>query len=305
MRIVSLIASSTEIVCALGLGDKLVGRSHECDYPSSVLELPVCTSPKFNVDGTSYMIDERVRAILQESLSVYRVDANLLSSLNPSHIITQSQCEVCAVSFRDVEEAAQSLLGSKPEIISLEPNSLADIYNDINRIGNGLGVVAEAKNLITRIKSGMNEIAEKCRDLKSRPRVVLIEWIDPLMAGGNWMPELLELAGANNLFGEPGKHSPLMSWKSLVEVDPDFMIVAPCGFNIASTLAEMPSLEELKDWQKLSCVRNKRVFVADGNQYFNRPGPRILESLQIMAEILHPEHFSFGLEGKGWQRYLA
>lgn len=303
MRIVSLIASSTEIVCALGLEDKLVGRSHECDYPPSVMELPVCTYPKFNTDGTSYMIDERVRAILQESLSVYRVDVDQLNELAPTHIITQSQCEVCAVSLKDVEEAAVQMLKSKPEIISLEPNCLEDIYEDIKHIGIALGALQKAEELVKHIKDGVEEISVHAGKLKSSPRVALIEWIDPLMAGGNWMPELVTLAGGTNLFGEAEVHSEVMSWKDITDADPDVLIVAPCGFDIAKTIEDMPLLKEKQGWLKLQAVKNKQVYLVDGNQFFNRPGPRVLESLQIMAEILHPDEFKFGHEGKAWQRF--
>lgn len=300
MRIVSLIASATEIVHALGLGDKMVARSHECDYPESVKELPVCTSPKFNTDGTSYQIDDRVRAVLQESLSVYRVYSDVLAKLEPSHIITQSQCEVCAVSLKDIEEAACDLMPSQPQIISLEPNCLDDIYHDIDGVGTALGARQKAAELVTRIKLGIKEIADSAAELDKHPTVALIEWIDPLMAGGNWMPELVELAGGKNLFGEAGKHAAVMSWKEVAEANPDIIIVAPCGFDIKKTREDMPLLKEKQGWSTLKAVRNKRVYIVDGNQYFNRPGPRVLESLQIMAEIIHPEKFSFGFESKAW-----
>lgn len=303
MRIVSLIASSTEIVCALGLRDKLVGRSHECDYPESVRELPVCTTPRFKTDGRSYMIDDRVRAIVQESLSVYRIDAEVLEDLKPTHIITQSQCEVCAVSLKDVQDAAVEMFSSKPQIVSLEPNQLKDIYSDIKKIGTACGVKVEADALIEKLKNGIEDISAKSKKLKKKPRVALIEWVDPLMASGNWMPELVKLAGAVDIFGKTGKHSEVMSWKEVADADPDVLILAPCGFAIPQTLEEMPLLMEKKDWAKLKCVANKQVYIADGNQYFNRPGPRVLESLQILAEILHPEQFNFGLENKGWQRF--
>lgn len=303
MRIVSLIASATEIVHALGLGDKVVGRSHECDYPDSVKNLPVCTSPKFNTDGASYQIDDRVRAILQESLSVYRVDSDILAKLQPSHIITQSQCEVCAVSLKDIEESACELMPSQPEVISLEPNSLDDIYHDIDRVGTALGARSKAEELKAHIKNGIKEIADKCAEQEKHPTVALIEWIDPLMAGGNWMPELVELAGGKNLFGEAGEHSKVMSWKEVPEANPDVIIVAPCGFDLKKTLEDMPLLKEKQGWNNLKAVRNKRVYIVDGNQYFNRPGPRVLESLQIMAEILHPDKFNFGFENKAWLSY--
>lgn len=301
MRIVSLIASSTEIVCALGLKESLVGRSHECDYPEEVLSLPVCTTPKFNVDGNSYVIDEQVRAVLQESLSVYRVDADLLNKLSPTHIITQSQCEVCAVSLKDLEEAALAMIESKPQVISLEPNSLAQIYEDFKRVGTACGAEEQSEELLKRVQRGLEEIAVRAKTLKQK-KVALIEWIDPLMAAGNWMPELLEAAGASDLFGKAGEHSAVMTFKELIDKDPELIIVAPCGFNMSKTLEEMHFLTERPGWANLQAVKNSQVYIADGNQYFNRPGPRILESAQILAEIIHPDKFNFGHENKAWKK---
>lgn len=304
-RIISLIASATEIVWALGFGPDQVGRSHECDYPAEVAALPVCTSPKFNVYGTSYEIDQRVKAVLQEALSVYRVDSEILDSLRPTHIITQSQCEVCAVSLKDVEEAVCHLVASNPVIVSLEPNSLADVWTDILRVGASLDAMDQAEQLVESLKKRMDDISQKAGSIDSRPTVACIEWIDPLMAAGNWMPELVEMAGGINLFGEAGKHSPWMSWEEIVERDPDIIVTTPCGFDIPRTLEDTSVLTGKQEWQVLRAVREGRVFVADGNQYFNRPGPRLAESLEILAEIFHPDKFSFGHEGSGWIRFDA
>jgi iron complex transport system substrate-binding protein len=303
LRIVSLIASATEIVCALGFEDRLVGRSHECDYPPSVKELPVCTSTKFNTEGASYEIDERVKAIVQEGLSVYRVSADLLEQLKPSHIITQTQCEVCAVSLKDVEQAVCQITSSHPVIVSLKPDSLADVWEDIRRVGDALGNSRSAQELIGRLQNGMDEIAQKSRLAGVRPRVACIEWVDPLMATGNWMPELIEMAGGINLFGEAGKHSPWMTWEDLVAKDPDIIVITPCGFDIERTLKDMPMLTCKAEWRELKAVRAGKVFVADGNQYFNRPGPRLLESLQILAELFYPDIFQFGHKSSGWIRF--
>jgi iron complex transport system substrate-binding protein len=308
-RIISLIASSTEIVHALGLGHLMVGRSHECDYPQSIMHLPVCTSPKFQVDGSSYEIDQRVKAILQESLSVYKVDAAIVDSLAPTHLITQAQCEVCAVSLKDVEEAVCQLVQSKPQIVSLEPNSLADFFDDIDRIANALDVPQRAEQLKKELKARIEAIKKTAADYLAgggkQATVAVIEWIEPLMAAGNWMPELVEIAGGINLFGEAGKHSPWMTVEELVERDPDIVIVTPCGFDNKRTLTEMHLLEKIPGYQNLKAVKNKRVYVADGNQYFNRPGPRLVESLEIMAEILYPAIFNFGHEHAAWINYTV
>mgnify|MGYP000258191613 CR=1 FL=1 len=301
-KIVSLIASATEIVCALGFQDQLVGRSHECDFPVAVKDLPVCTSPKFAVEGLSYEIDQRVKAILQESLSVYRVDALLLEQLQPTHIITQSQCEVCAVSLKDVEAAVCQFTSSRPVVVSLEPNSLADVWTDIRRVGKALGTIEQAEQVISELQRRINSIAVTAQTIKTQPTVAYIEWIEPLMAGGNWMPELVELAGGKNLFGEAGKHSPWMTWEELVTADPDVIFISPCGFDIPRTIEETHLLTRKLEWNDLRAVRQGRVFVADGNQYFNRPGPRLVESLEILAETIHPAQFDFGHENRGWIR---
>jgi iron complex transport system substrate-binding protein len=303
-RIISLIASATEIVCALGLEDQLVGRSHECDYPRSVKLLPQLTSPKFKVEGTSAEIDRRVKSVLQDALSVYHVDPRMLEDLKPTHIITQSQCEVCAVSLKDVERAVCELTSSNPVIVSLEPNALDDVWADILRVGEALGASGRAGELVDELRGRMDDIVQRTHWVPTNPTLAYIEWIDPLMAGGNWMPELVEMAGGVNLFGESGKHSPWMTWDELVAKDPDIIFVSPCGFDIARTLEEMSLLSGKPQWQNLKAVRGSRVFVADGNQYFNRPGPRLVESLEILAEVIHPNLFHFGHEGSGWVRYL-
>jgi iron complex transport system substrate-binding protein len=299
-RIVSLIASSTEIVCALGFESQLVGRSHECDYPPSVKRLPVCTRPKFSTDGTSGEIDQRVKATLQKALSVYWVDTNLLRQLRPSQIITQAQCEVCAVSLRDVELAVCDLTDSEPVIVSLQPNGLADVWGDIQRVAEASGIPERGRQLVQKLKKQMEHIAEKAREIHHQPRVACIEWIDPLMAAGNWMPELVEMAGGINVFGEAGKHSPWIVWEDLLNTDPDVIIILPCGFDIQRTRQELSILTQKPGWSGLKAVRERHIFVMDGNQYFNRPGPRLADSLEILAEVLHPGVFKFGHEGKGW-----
>jgi iron complex transport system substrate-binding protein len=305
LRIISLIASATEIVCALGFESQMVGRSHECDFPASVKGLPVCTSPKFEVEGLSYEIDQRVKAILQEALSVYRVDADLLERLRPTHIVTQSQCEVCAVSLKDVEQAVCQFTGLQPVVVSLEPNALADVWSDIRRMAAALNAPERGEELVAGLRLRMDEIAAKAQTASSRPTVACVEWIEPLMAAGNWMPELVEMAGGVNLFGETGKHSPWMSWEELVAADPDVIFISPCGFDIGRTMEETHLLTGKREWRELKAAKENRVFVADGNQYFNRPGPRLVESLEILAELLHPELFHFGHEGKGWLRLAS
>ncbi len=302
-RIVSLISSATEIVCALGYQEHLVGRSHECDYPPGVTRLPVCTAPKVNPDERSREIDRAVKTILADALSVYRVHVDQLKQLRPDVVITQTQCEVCAVSLRDVEQALCGWVGSRPRVVSLEPNRLADVWEDIVRVAEALGDARIGKRLVERLRARMGAVAAQACASEPRPTVACIEWIDPLMAAGNWMPELVEMAGGKNLFGEAGKHSPWMTWEELREKDPDVIVVQPCGFDIPRSRQEMPALAGKPGWAGLRAVRNGRVYLADGNQYFNRPGPRLVESLEILAEIFHPNRIRLGYQGSGWQTY--
>jgi iron complex transport system substrate-binding protein len=295
MRIVSLLASATEIVCALGLEDQLAGRSHECDYPESIKCLPVCTAPKFAVTGSSAEIDRRVKETLQSDTSVYEVDAALLDELRPDVIVTQAQCEVCAVSLRDVE-AAVARMRTRPRVVSLNPNSLAEVWADVRAVAAGCGVPARGETLVADLQARMRAVAGRASGLP-RPTVACIEWIDPLMAAGNWVPELVELAGGINLVGEAGKHSPWMTWDDLVGRDPDVIVVMPCGFDLERTRAELPALTARPGWSELKAVRAGRVWAADGNAYFNRPGPRLAEALEMLAEAFHPATFAFGHTG--------
>ena len=307
MRIISLIASSTETICALELEEFLVGRSHECDYPPAVRHLPVCTQPRFDVSGSSREIDERVKAVQRESLvadalGVYEVFPNRLRELQPTHIVTQAQCEVCAVSLRDVERAVAEVTECRATIISVQPNSMADFWADICRLASALGRTEDGVRLVANLQARVQEIEMRARSLREKPRVACIEWADPLMAAGNWMPELVQMAGGENLFGEPGKHSPRMKFEELAQADPDVLFISPCGYDMARTRQDVPLLEAQSGWSELRAVRDGNVYIADGNQYFNRPGPRLVESLEILAEILHPGTFQLGHEGTGWEK---
>ena len=299
-RIISLLASATEIVAALGLTERLVAISHNCDYPTEILELPVCTAPKINTTGSSCDIDLRVKELVEQGLSVFRVDSDKLRALSPDLIITQSQCEVCAVSERDLEDAVANWTNGRPEIVSLRPDCLLDVWRDISNVALAAGVEKTGANLITALKKKMQLVVDRATGLRNRPRVACIEWIEPLMAAGNWIPEMVDMAGGVNLFGIVGEHSPWMRWDELAAADPDIILVLPCGFDIAQSRAEMWVLAAMPGWAKLRAVREGRVFLTDGNQYFNRPGPRLVESLEILAEILHPAHFSFGHRDIGW-----
>lgn len=301
-RIVSLLASATEIVCALGHRDALVARSHECDFPEDVARLPSVTETKIAHHRPSAAIDREVRTIVEQGLSVYRVDAERLRALKPDVIVTQTQCEVCAVSFKDLEGALADWTGTAPHVVPLAPYALADVWQDIVRVADALSVPERGRRLVAGFEARIAAIAAKARSLRARPCVACVEWIDPLMAAGNWVPELVELAGGCNLFGAPGAHSPWLEWDALRASDPDVILVLPCGFGIPRIRAEMPALTCLPGWSSLSAVRKGHIYLLDGNRYFNRSGPRLVESLEILAEILHPQAFRFGHESNGWER---
>jgi iron complex transport system substrate-binding protein len=300
-RIVSLIASATEIVCALGARKRLVGRSHECDFPPDVLALPALTAPKFKVEGTSAEIDARVREIVRDGLSVYRVDGEALKALAPDVIVTQDHCEVCAVSLADVEAATCSWTGQQVEIVSLRPDCMADVYADIARVARALGLAEAGGRLVGEMQARLAAVRKHVGG-RERPRVAFIEWVEPLMAGGNWMPELIEIAGGHNLFGQAGKHSDWMQWPELAAADPEAIVVAPCGYGLERCLQELPVLRARPGWADLSAVRNSRVTFADGNAYFNRPGPRLADSAEMLAEMLHPDIAAPRHEGAAWVR---
>jgi len=302
-RIVSLIASATEIVHVLGLGPEQVGRSHECDFPDEVRALPICTTPSFEIDGSSAEIDRRVKERVANALSVYEVFQDTLERLQPTHIVTQTQCRVCAVSLEDVERALTGSISSRPKLVALEPNALDDIWSDIYRVASACGVTSRGEEVVTSLREQVRGISMRAQGSARRPRVACIEWHEPLMAAGNWVPELVKLAAGENLFGQAGLHSPWMSWDDLVAADPDVIISMPCGFDLERTRRELYWLTERPEWSNLRAVGAGQVYVADGNQYLNRPGPRIVASLEILAEILHPELFDPSLEGRAWQKW--
>lgn len=301
-RVVSLIASATEIVHGLGAGETQVARSHECDWPPAVLDLPALTWPKFKVEGSSGEIDKAVRALVEKGLAVYEVDADALQKLAPDVIVTQDQCEVCAVSLSDVEQAVCTWIGSAPRIVSLKPHTMTDVYADIGRVAEALGRTADGEALVRRMRERIEAISAIVAG-RPTPRLAFIEWVEPPMSGGHWMPELIAAAGGVNLFGETGAPSPWIKWEEVAAADPDVILVAPCGYDIATTERDVRPLARDEVWQNLRAVREGRVFLADGNAYFNRPGPRLVESAEILAEILHPEACDFGHRGKGYVPY--
>ncbi len=301
LRIISLLPSATEIVACLGLTEALVGRSHECDYPPEVQHLPICTEARLNTDNKSGQIDADVQTLLQGALSIYGIKTDVIEQLQPTHIVTQDQCDVCAVSLTEVEKAAAQLIHSQPQIISLQPNLLSEVWADIKRVARAVGV--ESRPVLEAKQTRIEAIAQKTKVLPEDglPTVVALEWTDPLMAAGNWIPELIEIAGGKSLLSVRGQHSPYLSWEDLREADPDAIIIMPCGFDLKRTYRESQILTQHPNWSNFKAVKNCQVCITDGNAYFNRPGPRLVDSLEILAEILHPELFDFSYRGKSWK----
>ncbi|WP_437185482.1 cobalamin-binding protein [Planctomicrobium sp. SH668] len=306
-RIVSLIPSGTEIVHAIGLGDHVVGRSHECDFPASVRSLPVCSEPRIDVNASSHEIDRQVKASLSEALSIYRVSGETLNHLQPTHIITQSQCEVCAVSLQDVETAVCAIIGSKPTILSLQPMQMSDLWNDIVHVAGALGVEERGADLVERLQQRLKRVQEKATVSHPPLQVVCLEWLEPLMSAGNWVPELVEIAGGKAMLCKSGEHSPYFEWETLQRADPEVIVLMPCGFDIPRTLSEIDVLTSRPEWKSLAAVRSGRIFVVDGNQYFNRPGPRLVESAEILSEIFEAATGAdgeFPHQGTGWIKLM-
>ena len=302
-KIISLLPAATEIVCALGLQDSLVGRSHECDYPEGVQLLPICSEANFEDGMTSQQIDDKVKEILTDALSVYTVKREVIKALSPDVVITQAQCEVCAVSLQEVEQALDDYLDKQASIISLQPNSLADIFNDIKQVADALEVSAAGADLLERLNERVDIIKHKLKFLENKPTVACIEWLQPLMISGNWVPELVEIVGGVPILVSAGRHSPYVEWDEIRLADPDIIVLMPCGFSMDRTLREVNLMLELPGFTELKAVKNNRLYITDGNQYFNRPGPRIVDSIEILAEIINPKQFIFGYEGDGWMKF--
>lgn len=296
MRVASLLPSCTEIACALGARDALVGRSHECDFPPGVESLPVLTAARVDASAPSAELDRDVKALVARGLSIYEVDAERLCALQPDVVLTQTQCEVCAVTPRDLESALAEWTGRKPRIVSLEPRALDDVWADVERVGAGLDRVDRGRALGFELRERVERLAALATG--PRARVACLEWLEPLMAAGSWIPELVALAGADDVLGRAAEPAPWIEWDALRDADPDALLLMPCGFDLQRTLDELAALERRSELDGLRAVREGRVYALDGNQYFNRPGPRLVESLEILLEILAGR--DFGHRGTGW-----
>ena len=287
MKIVSLLPSATEIVCQLGLGDQLVGVTHECDYPPFVQQLPKVTKTLIPHQATSREIDALVRERSQTQAALYSLDLPVLQRLQPDLLVTQALCDVCAVAEAEVNDAACSLPG-QPRVVNLEPMRLSEVLDGIQLVADAAGIPEKAIEVIAGLQQRVDRIIEGNRTLTHRPRVILLEWIDPPFTAGHWSPELVRMAGGVEGLGREGERSRTMAWDEILQFDPEFLIVACCGFNVERTLLDIPILTQYPGYHDLSCVRQNQVFVIDGNAYFSRPGPRLVDSLELLAHTLHP-----------------
>lgn len=298
MRLVSLLASATEMLAELGMLASLVGRSHECDYPPAVTALPVVSRVTINTAASSADIDAQIKhlagcALPSEeaawrALSIYALDLPLLQRLQPDVIFTQTQCEVCAVSEREVARVVAHLTGCQPQMVSLTPHRLADVWEDVLRVGQAVGRASQARLLVDQYQQRLSHLRTRCDRLAGscKPRVAILEWLDPLMGAGNWTPELVAYAGGEALFGESGQRTPWLRWETLQAADPDVIVLAPCGFDLARTLQEMPVFQQHPVWATLRAVRTGHVYALDGNAYLNRSGPRLVETAELLAQAL-------------------
>ena len=286
MRIVSLLPSSTETLFAIGAGPQVVGVTHECDFPIACAELPRLTSSALPASGTPGEIDRHVRASVHAGSSLYHLDADLLERLQPDLIVTQELCEVCAVSYAIVDRAARRLTPDS-RLISLEPSSLEDVFANIAFLGELTGCVAGATAVLGDLRERVALLAARADTRTARPRTLVLEWTDPPMSGGHWTPGLVELAGGVPVLGNPGANSVTLEWQQIAAADPDAIVIAPCGFNLEATQAAVEALEALPLWTSLRAYREDRVFLMDGNAYLNRPGPRLVETAEIIAAMIH------------------
>jgi iron complex transport system substrate-binding protein len=293
-RVASLLPSATEMVCAVGARDTLVGVSHECDFPAGVSVLPVLTSSKVFTGAPSAEVDRNVRELLKDALAVYDIDTAELERCAPDVIVTQDLCDVCAVSFADVEAAVKSTLTPDVRIVNLHPKVLADVWSDIRAVGSALGRDAQAAAFLDAADARIAKVADRAKAISDTPNVLTIEWLEPVMVGGTWMPELVTLAGGHALVTTPGEHAPTLSALELCALDPapDVVVIKPCGFKLEQTRKELDTIDALLANVTWPAATSGRVYVADGNAFFNRPGPRLVESLEIMAACVHPTEFA-------------
>ena len=301
-RIVSFLPSATEMACALGLGDQLVGITHECDYPSEVKGKPVVVRNVLPIEQMSQPeIDAAVAQRMRDGLSLYQVDEKLLQELAPDIIMTQDLCQVCAPSGNEVTEAL-NLLPKKPQILWLTPKSLEEIFANLRELGGATGRLKEAEKLIAAGRVRFDKLASATRHLSHRPRVFCMEWLDPVYCSGHWMPEMVEIAGGVDALSRKGADSVRIPWDDVLAWAPEVLIITPCGFNLEKVIEQSQQLIDYSGWSELPAVREGRVYAVDANSYFARPGPRVVEGTELLAHLIHPKLFSWGGPASAYKR---
>lgn len=298
MKIVSLLPSATEIICALGLREHLVGVSHACDYPEDVVGLPIVTKSVIPHDASSIKIDQLVRSRLETTTALYSLNVELLEELQADIIVTQALCEVCAVAEVEIT-ATICQLSNTPKLVNLEPMCLQDVFNTLLLLGEATNqetIAADVVNRLTVRVEKVRTLTEVHIKNQEYPKVAFLEWIDPPFNAGHWTPELIEMAGGEDCLGNKHQPSATTLWEDILESQPDVMFVACCGFSMSRAIEDLPILQSNDGWDDLPCVKNNRVYFSDGNSYFNRPGPRLVDSLEIMANALHPDVHSLGTD---------
>ena len=291
MRICSLLPGATEIAFALGLGDDVVGVTHECDYPAEARQKPVVVHSLIDANRlTSLEIDRWVSKRIRSNQGLYVIDEERLHEAAPDVILTQGLCDVCAIDYNEVVSVSESL-PKTPKIVSLTPTCLTDVLNDIARVGEATGQGHRAEQLVWELERRISTVREQVARSSGRPRVACLEWLDPIYAAGHWVPEMVELAGGQDVLGRKGEPSAKIDWNKVVELAPDVMMLMPCGFDVSQTLRGAPALKPIEGWRDLPAVKAGNVFAANGHAFFSRPGPRLVDGLDILAHVIHPEVF--------------
>jgi iron complex transport system substrate-binding protein len=307
MRIVSLLPAATEWVCAFGAAEDLVGRSHECDYPADIQDVPVVTRATYSSEGDSAAIDTAVQEKLQNGLSLYAVDLDRLRELEPDVILTQDQCDVCAVSMPELEEALRDGFGSEPEVFSMQPSTFKQVLDAALRLGRLLDRTDAAMSTVAALERRLQQLrdrlgVDKRDDPADRTTIACIEWMEPLMTAGHWMPDVAGHAGARAVLSAAGSPSQPVAWSALRQTDPDVLAVMPCGFTLDETRRDLSYLTRRDGWNDLTAVRDGRVALLDGNAYFNRPGPRLYRSTELLASVVAPHRADLDPPARDWER---
>jgi iron complex transport system substrate-binding protein len=304
MRVCSLLPGATEIAFALGLGDDVVGVTHECDYPAEARQKPVVVRSLIDSNRmTSLEIDRWVGERLGSNQSLYLVDEERLREAAPDIILTQGLCDVCAIDYNEVVAVSETL-AKKPKIVSLTPNCLTDVLDDVTRVGEATGQRHRAERFVQELEQRISSVRKQAAGSSARPRVACLEWFDPVYAAGHWVPEMVELAGGHDVLGRQGEPSEKTDWKKVLELAPDVIVLMPCGFDMQRTAKEATTLEQLEGWHDLPAVKAGRVFAVNGHAFFSRPGPRLVDGLEILAHIIHPEVFPMQPSADALQRII-